>query len=117
MHHVCAGSRHYISSPSPLVPTTATVLAISRRESQQSRQFKTITMRGLRDRIILTIVNLLFPPAAVYALCGIGLDLALNCVFFILAVIPSHIHGFYITCTYFHRRRKVRKAVFQRLVS
>lgn len=29
-------------------------------------------MSGLKDRIILTIVNLLFPPAAVYALCGIG---------------------------------------------
>lgn len=67
--------------------------------------------------MILTIVNILFPPAAVYALCGIGLDLALNCVFFILAIIPSHIHGFYITCTYFHRRRKVRKNAFRELAS
>ncbi|KAK4503625.1 hypothetical protein PRZ48_004540 [Zasmidium cellare] len=66
-------------------------------------------MRGPIDRLILLIVNLLFPPAAVYALCGLGLDLALNCVFFVLAIIPSHIHGFYITCTYFHRRRKVKK--------
>lgn len=28
---------------------------------------------------------------------------------FLAAIIPSHIHGFYLSCTYFHRRRKVRK--------
>ncbi|KAF2169231.1 hypothetical protein M409DRAFT_20455 [Zasmidium cellare ATCC 36951] len=69
-------------------------------------------MRGPIDRFILLIVNFLFPPAAVYGLCGLGLDLALNCVFFVLAIIPSHIHGFYITCTYFHRRRKVKKGKY-----
>lgn len=28
---------------------------------------------------------------------------------FLAAIIPSHIHGFYLSCTYFHRRRKVRR--------
>lgn len=28
---------------------------------------------------------------------------------FLAAVLPSHIHGFYISCTYFARRRRVRK--------
>jgi len=31
----------------------------------------------------------------------------MNCALFLLAVIPSHIHGFYISWTYFFRRRKV----------
>jgi len=31
----------------------------------------------------------------------------MNCLLFLLAVIPSHIHGFYISWTYFFRRRKV----------
>jgi hypothetical protein len=37
------------------------------------------------------------------------MDCLLNCCFFVLAVIPSHIHGFWISCTYFHRRSKVRE--------
>ena len=42
-------------------------------------------------------------------LTGVGWDLFLSCALFLLAVIPSHVHGFYISCTYFHRKRKVRK--------
>ncbi len=55
----------------------------------------------------MTIINILMPPLAVLVLCGADWDFALNCVLFLLAVIPSHIHGFYITMTYFHRRHKV----------
>ncbi|EXJ66511.1 uncharacterized protein A1O5_10180, partial [Cladophialophora psammophila CBS 110553] len=33
-------------------------------------------------------------------------------VVFILAIIPSHIHGFYISLTYFNRKRKVRNGVY-----
>ncbi|KXT15174.1 hypothetical protein AC579_3924 [Pseudocercospora musae] len=66
-------------------------------------------MRGFIYRIFLTCLNIFFPPAAVMMLCGFDMDLLLNCVFFLLAVIPSHIHGFYISCTYFHRRHKVKK--------
>lgn len=40
---------------------------------------------------------------------GPGMDCILNTIFFIAGVIPGHIHGFYITCTYFRRKRKVRK--------
>lgn len=37
------------------------------------------------------------------------MDAVVNCLFFIAGVIPGHIHGFYITCTYFHRKHKVKK--------
>jgi Proteolipid membrane potential modulator len=40
---------------------------------------------------------------------GPGMDCIINTLFFIAGVIPGHIHGFYITWTYFHRKRKVRK--------
>jgi len=40
---------------------------------------------------------------------GVGPDAAINTLFFIAGVIPGHIHGFYITCTYFRRKRKVKK--------
>jgi hypothetical protein len=40
---------------------------------------------------------------------GPGIDCILNAIFFIAGVIPGHIHGFYITCTYFYRKRKVKK--------
>lgn len=55
---------------------------------------------------------LLVPPLAVLLLCGPETDLIINCLLFLAAVIPSHIHGFYISCTYFNRKRKVRKGVF-----
>ena len=65
-------------------------------------------MRGLAYRICLTVLNLLFPPFAVMILCGAASwDTILNCCLFLLAILPSHIHGFYLTCTYFHRRKKV----------
>ncbi|KAH9818120.1 Proteolipid membrane potential modulator [Teratosphaeria destructans] len=66
-------------------------------------------MRGLCYRIFLTCINIFFPPLAVAMLCGFGWDLTVNCCLFLLAVIPSHVHGFYISCTYFHRRHKVKK--------
>lgn len=40
---------------------------------------------------------------------GPGMDCILNAIFFIAGVLPGHIHGFYITCTYFYRKRKVKK--------
>lgn len=54
------------------------------------------TMRDLPYRIILMMVNIFFPPLAVMMLTGLGADTALNCLLFLCAVIPSHIHGFYI---------------------
>ena len=64
-------------------------------------------IRGLAYRITVICVNIIFPPAAVLIVAGGGWDTILNCLLFLLAIIPSHIHGFYITCTYFHRRNKV----------
>ncbi|KAJ8060497.1 hypothetical protein OCU04_010819 [Sclerotinia nivalis] len=46
------------------------------------------------------------------AVAGIGADCLLNTILFILGVILGHIHGFYITCTYFSRRKKVRKGQY-----
>ncbi|WPG98826.1 Hypothetical protein R9X50_00162400 [Acrodontium crateriforme] len=69
-------------------------------------------MRGLIYRITLFTINILFPPLSVLLLCGPNWDLVLNCSLFLLAIIPSHIHGLYISCTYFHRRRKVKKGVY-----
>lgn len=65
------------------------------------------TMRDLPYRILLMLVNIFFPPLAVMMLTGLGADTALNCLLFLLAVIPSHVHGFYISWIYFWRRRKV----------
>lgn len=58
-------------------------------------------------RIVITCINIFFPPLAVLMLCGASWDCMLNCALFLLAIIPSHVHGFYISCTYFHRRSKV----------
>jgi len=53
------------------------------------------------------MINIFFPPLAVAMLTGMGMDTALNCLFFLLAVIPSHVHGFYVSWVYFSRRRRV----------
>jgi hypothetical protein len=42
-------------------------------------------------------------------LAGPGIDCLINTLLFIAGVIPGHAHGFYISCTYFSRKRKVRK--------
>jgi hypothetical protein len=42
-------------------------------------------------------------------LTGLGHDTLVNSLLFLAGVLPSHIHGFYISSTYFHRRRKARK--------
>ncbi|KIW69821.1 hypothetical protein PV04_02148 [Phialophora macrospora] len=66
----------------------------------------------LFKRLTIAMLNILFPPLAVMMITGPNEDFIFNCVMFILAVIPSHIHGFYISLTYFNRKRKVRKAVY-----
>lgn len=68
------------------------------------------TIRDLPYRILLMAINIIFPPLAVMMITGLGLDTAVNCLLFLLAVIPSHVHGFYISWVYFWRRRKVRFA-------
>ncbi|KAF2862009.1 hypothetical protein K470DRAFT_192203, partial [Piedraia hortae CBS 480.64] len=68
-------------------------------------------MKGLLYRLVLTVVNIFFPPLTVLILCGVGPDVALNCILFILAVFPSHVHAFCISCVYFWRRRKVNKGI------
>lgn len=49
------------------------------------------------------------PPISVMLVAGTGMDAIINTLFFIAGVLPGHIHAFYVTCTYFHRKRKVRK--------
>lgn len=66
----------------------------------------------LFKRVVIALLNIFFPPLAVALLCGPNEDLILNCFLFLLAVIPSHVHGFYISLTYFHRKRRVRRGVY-----
>ena len=67
----------------------------------------------LAKQITIFIFNLLFPPLAVGLLTGFtSRDTFINCLLFLCAVIPAHIHGFMISMTYFHRKRKVRKNRF-----
>lgn len=66
----------------------------------------------LAKRIVIMVMNIVFPPVAVMMLTGMGTDTLVNCILFLLAVIPSHIHGFYISWVYFYRKRKVRKGVW-----
>lgn len=40
---------------------------------------------------------------------GVGMDALINTLWFLCGVIPGHVHGFYITWTYFSRRKKVKK--------
>ena len=49
------------------------------------------------------------PPITVCLLTGPEIDTIISCFLFLCGVIPSHIHGFYLSCTYFHRRKKARK--------
>lgn len=64
----------------------------------------------MAKRVVITCLNIVFPPLAVAMLTGAtSPDTLINCVLFLLAIIPSHIHGFYISLTYFNRKRKVRR--------
>ena len=63
-------------------------------------------------RLCLTLINLFFPPLSVLLLTGPYTDTLINCLLFIAGVIPSHVHGFYISCTYYHRKGKVRKGKY-----
>ncbi|KIW88279.1 uncharacterized protein Z519_10846 [Cladophialophora bantiana CBS 173.52] len=72
-----------------------------------------MTMRiPLFKRLVIAALNILFPPLVVLIITGLNEDFILNCVMFILAIIPSHIHGLYISLTYFNRKRKVRNGVY-----
>ena len=64
------------------------------------------------DRLLLTIVNIFFPPLAVFLIIGPYTDTLVHCCLFICGIIRPHIHGFYISCTCFHRKNKVRKGKY-----
>nr|OQO27389.1 hypothetical protein B0A51_05281 [Rachicladosporium sp. CCFEE 5018] len=66
-------------------------------------------MRALAYRVVITIINIFFPPLAVMMLAGPHWDCMFNSLLFLAAIIPSYVHGFYVSCTYFHRRGKVKK--------
>jgi Proteolipid membrane potential modulator len=42
-------------------------------------------------------------------LTGVGHDTLINSLLFLAGVLPSHVHGFYVSCTWFHRRKKARR--------
>ena len=72
-----------------------------------------MSLSSLTYRVLILTLNILFPPLAVLILCGVGWDVALNCLFLLLGVLPSHVHGFVISLTYFHRRHKVHARAFR----
>jgi uncharacterized membrane protein YqaE (UPF0057 family) len=66
-------------------------------------------MRNIPYRICISLLNVFFPPLSVLLLTGLGHDTAINSLLFLAGVLPSHVHCFYLSMTYFHRRRKARK--------
>ena len=67
----------------------------------------------LFKRIVITSCNIFFPPLAVALLTGFtSSDTFLNSALFLLAIIPSHIHGFYISFVYFTRKRRARNGQY-----
>jgi uncharacterized membrane protein YqaE (UPF0057 family) len=64
------------------------------------------------EKLLLTVVNIFCPPLAVFILAGGGPDVTFNLFLFLLAVIPSHFHSFYVSSVYFYRTRKVRKGLY-----
>ncbi|KAF2424259.1 hypothetical protein EJ08DRAFT_618098 [Tothia fuscella] len=69
-------------------------------------------MRNIPYRCCIMLVNIVFPPVAIMMLTGLGHDTLVNSLLFLAGVIPSHIHAFYLSSTYFHRRRKARKGKY-----
>lgn len=65
-------------------------------------------MRIFLERLTLTLVNMFLPPLSVMLVAGIGMDALVNTLWFLCGVIPGHVHGFYVTWTYFSRKKKVR---------
>ncbi|KAM3425560.1 hypothetical protein BST61_g7507 [Cercospora zeina] len=63
-------------------------------------------MGDLGYRLSLMFLNIFFPPVAVLIMSGAEMTFAVNALLWLCAIIPSHVHGFYISCVYFHRRRK-----------
>lgn len=50
-----------------------------------------------------------YRPLSVMLVAGVGMDALVNTLWFLCGVIPGHFHGFYVTWTYFSRKKKVRK--------
>lgn len=46
--------------------------------------------------VLLILVAILFPPAAVGFMTGCSCDLLVNCLLTLLGYIPGHIHAFYV---------------------
>jgi uncharacterized membrane protein YqaE (UPF0057 family) len=68
--------------------------------------------RTLCYRTSITILNIFFPPLAVGFLDNFSTDCLVNSILFVCGVLPSHVHGFYISCVYFSRRHKVRRGIY-----
>lgn len=67
----------------------------------------------LFKRLVVTTCNIFFPPLAVALLTGFtSADTFLNSALFLLAIIPSHIHGFYVSFVYFTRKRRARNGQY-----
>jgi len=95
--------------PQSLLPSSRPVYKLELRvlRLRFSTSVKMVLKRGT-----IMVINIFFPPVGVALLCGMEYDVFINCMLFLCAVIPSHVHAFYISCTYFNRKRKVRKGQY-----
>lgn len=92
--------------------TSNPVLAASSLAHHHHNQKAAAAMlRTLCYRISITVLNIFFPPLAVGLLDSFSTDCLVNSILFVCGVLPSHIHGFYISCVYFSRRHKARRGV------
>lgn len=66
-------------------------------------------LNQLNEASQLTITHPTVPPLSVMLVAGVGMDALVNTLWFLCGVIPGHVHGFYVTWTYFSRKKKVRK--------
>lgn len=64
---------------------------------------------GALSAVFLVLITILFPPAGVAVIAGVGADLLINIALTILGYLPGHIHAFYLEYVYYSRREELRE--------
>ncbi|KAK7734683.1 hypothetical protein SLS53_007786 [Cytospora paraplurivora] len=64
---------------------------------------------GVAGLILLILIALFFPPAAVALVAGCGVDVLINIGLTLLGYIPGHIHAFYILYVYYSRQEHLAR--------
>ncbi|CAE6476856.1 unnamed protein product [Rhizoctonia solani] len=77
------------------IACTQSPLVLNHNHDHLKHEFLLFNMVKGSD-IILILVTILFPPAAVAIMSGCSCDLLINLCLTILGYIPGHIHAFYL---------------------